>query len=32
VNLAALALGLPECVICMVGGKTHLVRAPHSPP
>ena len=32
VNLTALALGLPECVICMDGDKTHLVRAPHSPP
>ena len=25
VNLTALALGLPECVICMEGDKTHLV-------
>ena len=32
VNLNALALGLPECVICMDGDKTHLVRSPHSPP
>jgi hypothetical protein len=29
VSLTALALGLPECVICIDGDKTHLVRASH---